>query len=81
MLDPQNLANLERKMKPKESKARDPRQELFRTELVKVIDMSHELVSLADRINWDHFDEVFGQRYHAEKGCSGVSRRLMVGWH
>jgi IS5 family transposase len=54
--------------------------ELFRSQLVNIINMRHELVLLADKITWSFFDQRFSPLY-AEVGRPGVSTRLMVGLH
>jgi IS5 family transposase len=55
--------------------------DLFRSSLEAILDMDHELVRLADTINWDRFDDAFGQFYHDRKGRRGLRTRLMVGLH
>jgi IS5 family transposase len=53
---------------------------MFRSELVNIINMRHELVLLADRIDWGFFDQRFAPLY-AEAGRPGLPTRLMVGLH
>lgn len=55
--------------------------ELFRTELINLIDQRHGLVKLADTIDWDSAAERFGALYAEGKGRPGVAIRLMVGLH
>ena len=38
-------------------------RELFRPMLVEMIDPSHEMVLLADTIDWDYFDHEFTSLY------------------
>lgn len=39
----------------------NPQGDLFKTELIRIIDMSHSLVRLGAKVDWDRFDEVFGE--------------------
>ena len=48
-------------MPPKKLKLRD--DELFRMQLVNMIDMEHPLVKLAGMIDWSRFDAAFGGFY------------------
>ena len=43
--------------------------------------MKHELVILADKIDWHTFERKFGSYYVDKKGRSGAPIRLMVGLH
>ena len=65
-------------MPPKKLKLRD--DELFRMQLVNMIDMEHPLVKLAGMIDWSRFDEAYG-RFYTQKGRPGLSTRLMAGLH
>ena len=65
-------------MPPKKPKLRD--DELFRMQLVNMIDMEHPLVKLAGMIDWSRFDEAYG-RFYTQKGRPGLSTRLMAGLH
>jgi IS5 family transposase len=53
-------------------------RELFRPLLSDLIDPKHELALLADRIDWDYFENEFSPLY-ATVGQPGVPIRLMVG--
>ena len=55
--------------------------ELFRTELINLVDQRHSLVKLAGTIDWDAAAERFGALYAAGVGRPGVPIRLMVGLH
>ena len=55
--------------------------ELFRTELINLVDQRHGLVKLAGTIDWDAAAERFGALYAEGKGRPGVAIRLMVGLH
>ena len=63
-------------MKPKETK--NTEADLFRLELVNIIDMRHELVKLAEIINWEALATEFGALY-ADEGRPGADIRLMCG--
>ena len=63
-------------MKPKEYK--NTEADLFRLELVNIIDMRHELVKLAEIINWEALTTEFGD-FYADEGRPGADIRLMCG--
>ncbi len=62
------------KGKPKDQKQRD----LFNPMLIDFINMEHELVLLAKKIDWKYFEDEFGP-FYSEKGREGMPIRLMVG--
>jgi len=62
------------KGKPKDRKQRD----LFNPMLIDFINMEHELVLLAKKIDWKYFEDEFGP-FYSEKGREGMPIRLMVG--
>jgi len=68
-------------MKPKKSSQKRKQKDLFRPELVKMIDPRHAMVKLSELVNWDQMDEVFGKTYCPDNGRPGVSTRLMVSLH
>ena len=53
-------------------------RELFRTRLEDMINPSHELALLADKIDWQYFEEEF-KPYYSDKGSPSVPIRTMVG--
>lgn len=53
-------------------------RELFRPMLADMIDKSHELVLLADTIDWQYFEKEFSPLY-SKTGQKSVPLRLMVG--
>ncbi len=53
-------------------------RDLFRPMLKDFIDMNHELVLPADKIDWSYFEEEFAPLY-SQRGAPGVPIRLMVG--
>ena len=60
-------------------KTRQKKQrEFFRPLLVDFIDPGHELVLLADKINWNYFEKDFAPLY-SKKGRPSVPIRMMVG--
>lgn len=64
-------------MKPKE-RFDDGAEDLFRHRLLNIINPRHELVRLAEAIDWSRFDESFGTVY-TDKGRPALPTRLMVG--
>lgn len=67
-------------MKPKPSD-HSPQKELFRVELVGLVDRGHPLVKLAGKINWGGFEERLGKTFDAKTGAPGINTRLMVALH
>ena len=65
-------------MKPKISAHKDGQRDLFRVELIQIIDLGHSLVKLAEVVDWDRLEEVFGSTYCPNNGRPAVSTRLMV---
>lgn len=68
-------------MKPKQPPQKNQQRDLFRPELTSIIHPGHGLVKLAQTVNWDRLDEVFGQTYCPDNGRPAVSTRLMVSLH
>ena len=68
-------------MKPKQSPHKNRQKDLFRPELVKIIDPGHGLVKLARGVDWDRLDELFGTIYCLDAGRPAISNRLMVSLH
>lgn len=54
--------------------------DLFRSRLDQIINMKHELVLLADRIDWAHLDEQITP-FYAVDGRPSIPSRLMIGLH
>ena len=67
-------------MKPKPT-VRTPQRELFRVELVSLVDLAHPLVKLGEKMNWQVFDEQLGQTFDGKTGAPGINTRLMVALH
>ena len=57
----------------------DPEVDLFRLELVNIIDNRHALAQLANRIDWQACEAKFGGLYASGVGRPGHPIRLMVG--
>ena len=55
--------------------------DLFRVELIDLVDKRHSLALLADQIPWGDFDEAFEPLYCPDNGRCGIPTRLMVGLH
>lgn len=53
-------------------------QDLFRARLDEIINLQHELVRLAETIDWDWVDAELAQRFSAE-GWPGTPTRFTVG--
>jgi transposase, IS5 family len=68
-------------MKPKKAAYKNRQKDLFRVELLKIIDPSHSLVKLSRVVDWDRLEEVFGSTYCPDNGRPAVSTRLMVALH
>ena len=52
--------------------------DLFRVRLVDFIDMNHELVLLANNIDWTYFEKAF-EKYYSDQGRPAMPIRFMVG--
>lgn len=59
----------------------DPQGDLFKTELVRILNLNHPLVRLGKEIDWERLDELFGKTYDENNGRPGSSTRLMVALH
>jgi len=59
-------------MKPKKSPHHDRQNDLFRIELCRIVDPSHELIKLAYVVDWDRLDELFGSTYCPDTGRPAV---------
>lgn len=73
--DPCNLNEV-----PKGPKPADDRSEhdLFRTELVNLIDQRHELVWLAELINWQAFEAAWNPQFESTTGRPALPTRRMA---
>jgi len=64
-------------MKPKLSEPQSKEIKTSKIELVSLVKEDHELVQIAQEINWERFEKKFGESY-GDKGRPGISTRLMV---
>src|ERR1700760_2815 len=64
-------------MRPKKPKATEE-GDLFRARLDQIINMKHELVQLAGKIDWSWIDEQIAPLY-SDKGRPGIETRFVVG--
>jgi len=55
--------------------------QLFQSRLDQIINLKHPLCILAAKIDWQSFDEKFGQEYTDQTGRPGIPTRLMVSLH
>ncbi len=63
-------------MRPKKPPIETQKQkELFRVELVKIIDKRHPLVKLSEVVDWEGLDQVFGKTYHPQTGRPACGRQ------
>ena len=67
-------------MKPVKT-SHDPQGDLFKTELVRIIDLNHSLVRLGNEVEWERFEEAFGKTYCENNGRPATSTRLLVALH
>jgi len=68
-------------MKPKKSPQQNSQHDLFRSELVNMINPGHPLVKISKAVDWKKFEEVFGASYCPNNGRPAISTRLMVALH
>ncbi len=64
-------------MRPKKPEARGS-GDLFRARLDQIINMKHELVQLASKVDWDWIDGEIAPLY-SENGRPGIATRFMIG--
>jgi IS5 family transposase len=66
-------------MKPREP-VDSPSDDLFRNRLDNLIDNRHELVKLAEIIDWEHFNAQWGEMFN-DRGRPAIATRLIAGLH
>ena len=44
----------------------DPQGDLFKTELIRIIDLNHPLVHFGNEVNWDRVEKAFGKRVNVD---------------
>lgn len=64
-------------MRPKKTQQKDT-DDLFRSRLDQIINMSHELVRLADELDWEWIDEELAGLF-SDQGRPGTETRFMIG--
>ena len=67
-------------MKPKDH-VQTGQQDLLRSRLDQIIDMGHEKVVLAGKIDWQFLSDRCGQAYSDKPGHPALPTRLMAGLH
>ena len=67
-------------MKPKEP-VETGQHDMFRSRLDQIIDMGHEKVVLAGKIDWQFLSDTCGPSYSDKPGHPALSTRLMAGLH
>lgn len=60
---------------------KEPQIELFRVELVRILDMQHPMIKLAQNIDWKAFEKAFAAMWHGSNGRPAIDTRLMVSLH
>jgi IS5 family transposase len=68
-------------MKPQSSPQANPQRHLFIAELINILDPNHALVRLSKEIDWEYFDNHFGEMFDQEKGRPAICTRVMVALH
>ena len=68
-------------MKPKEAIEQGLQEDLFRSNLSRILNRRHALYALANQIDWEVFEAEFGSSYCEDFGRPGLPIRLMVGLH
>lgn len=53
--------------------------DLFRSELINIINLKHELCQLAQLVNWSKLDQIFGDFFPSQVGCPATATRLVAG--
>lgn len=59
----------------------NPQGDLFKTELIRILNLNHPLVRLGKEVDWERLDEIFGKTYCEDNGRPASSTRLMVALH
>ena len=67
-------------MKSRAHEREEAQVELFKVGLARIVDMSHEMVRLANAIDWKDFEKSFDTMWK-DKGRRAIDTRLMVSLH
>jgi IS5 family transposase len=62
----------------KAKKANQTQRDFFKPLLTDFIDLTHELILLSNKIDWNYFEQDFA-KYYSHTGQPAISIRLMVG--
>lgn len=65
-------------MGPKERR-HTPQEDMFRSQLVNLLDTGHPLFKLADRINWSVFEQEWSELFVSSTGRPAAAPRLIAG--
>ena len=68
-------------MKSRRHEQDEPQSELFKIDLARIIDPQHEMVRLANAIDWANFETCFESMWEDNKGRPAIDTRLMVSLH
>ena len=68
-------------MQAKDNRFEESHGELFRSSLEQILDKTHPLYVLANKIDWKIFDCSFGALFAQKKGRPALATRLVVGLH
>ena len=68
-------------MQSKDNSFKESHGELFRSSLEQIVDRTHPLCTLANKIDWKRFDCSFGALFAQKKGRPALPTRLVVGLH
>ena len=60
-------------MKSIKSALKNVQKELFRIELIQIIDRDHSLAKLSKVVDWDRLEEVFSSTYCPDNGRPAIS--------
>lgn len=68
-------------MKPQAAPSQQAQSDLFKSELAAIVAPDHPMVKLAQTVDWENLDQVFGKTFSEDKGRPAISTRLMVALH
>ena len=68
-------------MRSKDTSFTETHGDQFRSRLEQILDRKHPLYVLADKIDWQRFDQSFGALFAQKQGRLALSTRLVAGLH
>ncbi len=68
-------------MRPKDINFEESHGDLFRASLEQILNRTHPLYVMANKIDWERFDKSFGALFAQNQGRPGLPTRLVVGLH